>query len=63
VIDGPERHQHALPDDDGLRDGAVARCLGCGRFFVLDRIPWERTWRPVRWWDRRARREIAAGKL
>jgi hypothetical protein len=58
LADGPTRHEHTLPSLPDLRPGAVAQCPGCGRFFVLDPIPWERTWRPVRWWDRRARRVI-----
>lgn len=58
VADGPTRHEHTLPDEKGLNEGAVARCPGCGRFFVLDPIPWERIWRPVRWWDRRAKQVI-----
>lgn len=57
VADGPDRHAHELPDADLLKPGAVAMC-DCGRFFVLDPIPWERTWRPVRWWDRTAKRVI-----
>jgi hypothetical protein len=58
LANGPERHEHALPPAEVLRPGAVARCPGCGRAFVLDPIPWERTWRRVRWWDRHARRTI-----
>lgn len=58
VADGPVRHEHTLPPSDVLRPGAVAVCPGCGQAFVLDPIPWERTWRRVRWWDRRARRVL-----
>jgi hypothetical protein len=58
VADGPARHTHMLPEEKGLQPGAVAQC-DCGRYFVLDPIPWERTWRPVRWWDRRARRMVS----
>jgi hypothetical protein len=61
LADGPETHEHDLPAADGLRPGAVAHC-SCGRFFVLDPIPWERIWRPVRWWDRRAKRVIRGGR-
>jgi hypothetical protein len=57
VFDGPIRHEHVLPNETELHEGAVAQC-SCGRFFVLDPIPWERIWRPVRWWDRRARRVV-----
>ena len=60
LADGPEVHQHELPSSEGLRPGAVAACFGCGKFFVLDPIPWEQTWRSVHWWDRRAKRAIAA---
>lgn len=62
VSDGPDRHEHTLPPDTGLRDGAVAVCPGCGRTFVLDRIPWERTWRRMWPWplDRAARRRLRA---
>ena len=58
LVNGPEVHEHNLPPHEVLRPGAVAQCPGCGRFFVLDPIPWERTWRLVRWWDRKARRVI-----
>lgn len=63
-INGPQPHRHLLPEQpeaEGLRPGAVVECASCGRLFLLDPIPWERTWVPLRWWHFRARRAVRWG--
>lgn len=64
----PRPHTHELPsvpyDGRWARENAVASCAGCQRLFVSREEPdgWGRTvrWVPLRWWHRRARRELAA---
>lgn len=67
IYEPAERHDCDLdgngrfvPDD--LRPGTVEVCQECGRTWVYDPIPWERTYRRLRPWpfDRAQRRALSA---
>ena len=50
-----------LPEADRYRDGTLAQCEDCGRWWVkwTDYTYWAApAWRQVRWWNFAARRRI-----